>query len=551
MSSATEGKISVRHHTPRYLAIGLLMLSFGLALTSAIQKSPTMDEQNHIARGAAYLGTGDPRLSIEHPPLVNALSALPAHLLLDLHLPLDMWWEVSEWYNFADNFLWRANQRPDHIVFLARLPIIGMGLLLAVLVFRWASARFGPWGGLLAAAFCALDPNILAHERLSTTDVGGTFFAFLAAYALWRMLRRPSASRILAQAAGLALGLAFAAKLSALLFGPILTLAILLDALPNGPGRTRRLLSRAGIVLAVILLALLVVWATYRFQMGPLEEGGISVPAPPYIRGIQAMLNFASGGRPGYLLGQLNTEGWWYYFPVAFAVKTPLATLAGLLIATLAMLRRPSRDDLFILLPPLLFFLVSTTARLNLGYRHLLPMLPFLAVHIGRLIHSPPPLVSPSPSLPVALVLWLALATACIYPHFLAYFNPIGGGPENGWRILADSNVDWGQDLKGLQAWMEREGVERVRLSWFGSAYPEAYGIVYDPLPGVGFGSHFELWSDPPFTRDDPEPGIYVISANNLVGLALPDSNLYAWFRARPPDDHVGYSLLIYRVTAQ
>jgi hypothetical protein len=542
MSSAI--KRSVKHHTPRYLALVLLMLSFGLALTSAIQKSPTMDEQNHIARGAAYLGTGDPRLSIEHPPLVNVLSALPAHLLLDLRLPLDGWWEAGEWYHFADNFLWRVNQDPDRIVFLARLPIIGLGLMLAALVFRWASARFGPWGGLLAAAFCALDPNILAHERLSTTDVGGTFFVFLAAYAFWRMLRRPSASRILW--AGLALGLAFAAKLLALLFGPILALAILLDAIPSGPGRICRLLSRLGILLVMTLLALLVVWAAYRFQVGPLEEGSISVPAPPYVQGIQAILNFASGGRPGYLLGQLNTEGWWYYFPVAFAVKTPLATLAGLLIATLAMMRRPSRDDLFILLPSLLFFLILTTARLNLGYRHLLPILPFLAVHLARLVR-----LRASPYLPVALVLWLALATVCVYPHFLAYFNPIGGGPENGWRILADSNVDWGQDLKGLRVWMDREGVGRVRLSWFGSAYPEAYSIVYDPLPGVGFGSHFELWSDPPFTRDAPEPGIYVISANNLVGIALPDPDLYAWFRTRPPDDHVGYSLLIYQVTDQ
>ena len=151
---------------PRFLVIGLLVLTFGLALTSAIQKSPTMDEQNHIARGVAYLGTGDPRLSVEHPPLVNVLSALPARLLLDLHLPLDtIWWEAGEWYHFADDFLWKANPDPDRIVFLARLPIIGLGVMLAALVFRWANARFGPWGGLLAAVFCALDPNILAHTR--------------------------------------------------------------------------------------------------------------------------------------------------------------------------------------------------------------------------------------------------------------------------------------------------------------------------------------------------------------------------------------------------
>ena len=97
---------------------------------------------------------------------------------------------------------------------------------------------------------------------------------------------------------------------------------------------------------------------------------------------------------------------------------------------------------------------------------------------------------------------------------------------------------------------MEREGIERVRLAWFGSAYPERYGITYDPLPGLGFPSHFELWSDPPFDRNSPEPGIYVISVNNLVGVALPDPDLYSWFRARPPDDRIGYSLFIYRVTA-
>lgn len=551
--------VMFRKHNPRWLVVGLLVLSYGLALTSAIQKSPTMDEQNHIARGAAYLGTGDPRLSVEHPPLVNVLSALPAHLLLDLRLPLDtVWWEAGEWYHFADLFLWEVNSNAEQIVFLARLPIIGLGLMLAALVFRWASARFGPWSGLLATVFCVLDPNVLAHERLSTTDVGGTFFVFLAAYVLWRAIRRPSPPRILV--AGLALGLAFAAKLSALLFGPILALAVLLDGVAGGPGRARRLSGRVALVLVVTLLGLLVVWATYCFQVGPLEEGGPPVPAPPYVRGIRAVLNFAANGRPGYLLGQIRTGGWWYYFPVAFAVKTPLATLIALLPATWLALRRLQRDDLFLLLPPVAYFLVSMTSSLNIGYRHLLPILPFLAVHISRLAtpssRFPLPascFLLPAPRiacyLSVVLVVALAFSTLSIYPHFLAYFNPIGGGPENGWRILVDSNIDWGQDLKGLRAWMERKGIERVRLSWFGSARPEAYGIVYDLLPGVPHG--FSLWESPPFNRQQPEPGIYVISVTNLVGVIFPDHDIFAWFRVRLPDDRIGYSLFVYRVSAQ
>jgi len=527
-----------------------MLLTFGLALTSAVQKSPTMDEQNHIARGAAYLGTGDPRLSVEHPPLVNLLSGLPVHLLLHPNLPLDtVWWEAGEWYHFADLFLWEANPGPERIVFLARLPVLGLGLLLIALVHRWAGQRFGPWGGVLAAAFCGLDPNILAHTRLATTDVGGTFFIFLAGYALWRALRRPSVPRLLG--AGLALGLAFAAKLSALAFGPILALAALLDGLPGGPGRPRRLLSRAGAVAGMTLIALLTVWATYRFRIGPLGEGGPPVPAPPYLRGVRAVLDFAGGGRPGYLLRQVSAEGWWYYFPVAFAVKTPLATLVGVLMATGLALRRLARDDLLLLVPPVVFFLASTAARLNLGYRHLLPILPFLFVHLARLAYSPGHPSTQSPSLmrrflPALLALWLALAALHIYPHFLAFFNPLGGGPEEGWRVLADSNIDWGQDLKGLRAWMNREGVERVRLAWFGSARPEAYGIPYDLLPGVPHG--FFLSSDPPFNPDDPEPGMYAISVSNLVGAALPDPDLYAWFRDREPEAKIGYSVFIFRV---
>jgi hypothetical protein len=281
------------------------------------------------------------------------------------------------------------------------------------------------------------------------------------------------------------------------------------------------------------------------------------------------VLDFAAGGRPGYLLGQISTQGWWIYFPVAFAVKTPLATLVGLLIATGIAMRRPSHQDAFLLFPPVVFFLASATARLNLGYRHLLPILPFLAVHIGRLascarlvrsasirpcrpcpairILSPPNLLTAARALvSLSLAIWLAVGALSIAPHFLAYFNPIGGGPRNGWRVLADSNVDWGQDMKGLRAWMEREEVDRVRLAWFGTARPDYYGVLHDLLPGVPYG--FLAWDDPPFAPDDPEPGVYAISVSNLVGVSLPDPDLYAWFRERPPDDRIGHSVFIYRV---
>jgi hypothetical protein len=535
----------------RFALVGLLLLAYGLASTSAAVKSPTMDEQNHIARGLAYLGTGDPRLSVEHPPLLNVLNALPPYLLLDINLPLDEWWEAGEWYHFADNLLWKANAEPERIVFLARLPTMWLGLALVAVGFRWSARLFGSRGGLLSAFLLALDPNVLAHTRLSTTDVGGALLVALSCYGLWRSACRPSWSSYLGT--GLAFGLAAGARLSALLLLPIFALVLVIDAVAAGPDRPSRL-GRGMILLAtVITVAGLVVWAIYGFETGQAGGDGPAVPAPRYVEGVEAILSLSGGGRAGYLVGEYSDQGWWYYFPVAFAVKTPLPTLLLATAALVSALRHPRREDLFLLVPPAVYFVASMVSSLNIGYRHLLPVLPFLAVHVGRLGRDP---LRPSGRARAALrsvalagaVIWLAASTLPIYPHFLAFFNVLGGGADNGWRVLVDSNIDWGQDLKSLREWMEEQGVERVSLAWFGSAYPEAYGIEYEPLPGVGFGSHFELWSDPPFDPESPEPGIYVISVTNLVGVALPDHDLYKWFREREPDDKIGYSLFVYRV---
>jgi hypothetical protein len=149
----------------------------------------------------------------------------------------------------------------------------------------------------------------------------------------------------------------------------------------------------------------------------------------------------------------------------------------------------------------------------------------------------------------IALLAWLAWGTLAIYPHYLATFNELAGGPEEGWRILVDSNLDWGQDLKGLKRWMDEQGVERVKLGYLGEAYPAYYGINFDPLP-----SWPDRWQHPLY-HDlyplDPAPGRYAISANLIQGRNLADPQTYAWFREREPVDKVGYSIFIYDVPAR
>ncbi|PYQ12326.1 MAG: hypothetical protein DMF80_19540 [Acidobacteria bacterium] len=141
------------------------------------------------------------------------------------------------------------------------------------------------------------------------------------------------------------------------------------------------------------------------------------------------------------------------------------------------------------------------------------------------------------------LCAWHAVSTALVHPHYLAYVNELGGGPANGYRLFADSSLDWGQDLKNLKRYLGRHGVRAVKLSYFGTADPAYYDIPGELLP-----SH--MLPPPRETTTEVKPGdLLAVSATNLQGVYLPpeDQPLMARLREQRPIDNVGYSILIYR----
>lgn len=529
-------------------AVGLLGLMFALMVSSASLKSPTMDEQNHIARGYAYLRTGDLRLNLDHPPLINSLSAAPLLLLPDLKLPTDSpAWERAHTITFATQFLWHGDHNADQILLLARLPIILLAILLGCFVFGWARELHGPLAGLLALGLYVFDPNILAHARLTTTDLGVTCFLFMAVYCFWRWLNHPTWSRL--AAAGLTLGLALVSKYSALVLIPILALIGLAHILTSGQPiqRARKLAPSVGLM---TVLAGLVVWAVYGFEVGPLAEGGIAVPVPTYVKGLQQVFRHIEAGHPAFLHGDYFTTARWDYFPVVFAIKTPLPTLI-LLFLTLSwtVKQRAWRSVYPLLLPVLVYMAISLSSKsLNIGYRHILPMLPFLFVFASSVARRIEFRKTPAAAACLLLAVWHLVGSVRIYPHYLAYFNELAGGPDNGWRYLVDSNLDWGQDLKGLKKYMEQEDIEEVYLSWFGSTYPETYGydIPHRLLPSYVY--YPGQVTGVAFNPLRPAPGVYAISATNLQGVYFSDHDLFAWFRERQPLAKIGYSIFIYQV---
>jgi hypothetical protein len=501
--------------------------------------APTYDEAMTLTAGYSYLVRRDFRLHRESPPLVKTIIALPLFMAHRLPFtPPPEQWRVADGFRIGQHFLYASAVPADRLLALSRSANLGLGALLVALVGWWSHRLWGPTAALVAIALAALEPNLVAHASVATTDVGCTLFIVSTLYLLWECLASPSAARWLA--AGIATGLALASKYAAITLFPIIGIVLAGHVLLEpGPRPLRaRLRHAAGGAALVCLSAMSVVWAAYFFQ-------GFA----PWWTGLRRFLALAAAGQASFFLGQYSYEGWWSYFPVAFLVKTPVGTLcliaASLILARAgAPLRR--REALVLLTPVVVVLGVAMHARTHIGVRHILAVYPFLFVLASRLVT-----IRPRPAWLTAALVALALAatalsTLRVAPHQLAYFNELVGGPEEGHRYLSDSNLDWGQDLKAVKTFMEQAELPIIYLSYFGTAPPAYYGIRHQYVPG----SWPLEWPLPPdLVPADLERKMLAISLFNLQEVQTHDAQLFAWLRARRPVARIGYSIRLYDLT--
>jgi len=202
---------------PVALALLAALLLQGLIFIG--ESAQTSDEAAHIAAGYSYLTTADFRLNPEHPPLIKEWAALPL-LLLDLQFPRGPLWDQAEEWNIGRIFVHENRVSNDTILLLGRVQVLLLSLVLGWFLFRCGRRLFGARGALLALALYVLDPNVVAHSSLITTDLGITLFMFLAVYALWAWSEQSSPGSFLA--CGLTVGGAFASKYTSFWLLPIL-----------------------------------------------------------------------------------------------------------------------------------------------------------------------------------------------------------------------------------------------------------------------------------------------------------------------------------------
>ncbi|CAG0933515.1 hypothetical protein TFLX_03087 [Thermoflexales bacterium] len=536
----------------------LLVMLIQLSAASPTQ-SAAFDETYHITFGYAYLRTGDARLSQgQNPPLTNVITALPLLLRTDISFPDDhSTWADGNIFSFANEFLWQANDDPQQLILLARLPEMMLALLLACVVYAFTRSLFGQRAAVFALSLCVFDPNVLAHGHIVGTDLGVAFFMFSALWLWVAALKRMSLKR--AAMAGLLVGAALATKYSAVWLIPPLILIGLIY-----PTARSTWLSHLKLLLIAGVAALITIWMTFGFSLNPINPGEIPVPAAQYWQSLSKVANRVESSTSAFLLGQISPTGFWQYYPIVFLLKTPLPTLAFLVLGVLSLLARRRRADIASWLVPLFFMLMAMIAGLNLGYRLILPVLPFVLMIAGRGVEvllcgrlttqnqiTPISMARPVPrwrSLLTGLLgTWLMIDALTVAPSHIAYFNQLAGDRSRDYELLVDSNLDWGQDLIALRDWLKTNKVDSIYLAYFGTAHPTAYNVPAQLLASFPLNDHGREIDG--FNAHALKPGWYAISATSLqLGVLYTRQNIYAPFRVRPPDARAGRSLLLYHI---
>jgi 4-amino-4-deoxy-L-arabinose transferase-like glycosyltransferase len=467
----------------------VLLVALAVARVVATYRvfNQTFDEPAHIAGGMAWLDRG--QSDYDHPPLARVVAALGPYLMGIRSFGLKLIFEEGNAILYAGNHYFRT-------LALARMGILPFLVIACALVWSWSRRLFGTGVALASTLLFTMLPPILAHSGLVTTDMACATFVFASTYAFSRWLERPAWRQSLLL--GASTGLAAISKYSSLVFVPASMLAVLLlywfiERPPIAAFRREALRRTVSAIFAAAVL-FLVIWAGYRFSVGPVTPGDRpyetidrllpegSLPAWQFFDGIGQIEYHNARGHESWLLGEYRTDGWWYFFPVVIAVKTPIAFLLLCIIGFLYLTHQSAARIRWQEWVPgacvPMILLVCMTSRIDMGVRHILPIYPLLAIVAGvgltRLLQAGRTRKAAA-AWGFVLVLWLVASSVWSHPDYLAYFNEwVGPKPE--W-VLAESDLDWGQDLQRLSDTLKQLGVKEVSLSYFGTADLTRHGL--------------------------------------------------------------------------
>ena len=425
--------------------------------------------------------------------------------------------------------IWNWKLAPG-LLLRARLLNILVSVALCVGILVMATRWFSASAGIAALAIYSLDPLTIAHAGLATLDIPSAASIFAAMLAAHTGFATSRAAR--AVLAGALVGVALAIKVSAIVLLPVLVAL----AYFSKPSREKHLFLRLpfSVLLVIAGTAIIIVLAA-----GYPDPGS-------WLRAWDMQNQHAKVGDPAFALGLRSGIGWWWYYPVAWVIKTPVSILLATAAGVALIVRAAGQDvgrTITLLGVPTVLFAYGLNSRVDIGVRQLLPVTPFLAVAGGIAVDRIAGFRVGRYTL-IAFAVWLLVGTARIHPCEIAYANELAGGPSRLHRILSDSNVDWGQALPDLAAFVRKSPVRRLWLRYFGTGVPEAYGIKnYRRVQGRSLGRHEN--SDGP---DRSGKELLAISSYHLMDVGA-DPQVSQWFREHRPLAVAGYAIVVFDIT--
>lgn len=588
----------MKNLTSNIIAGIILFFTFFVALLSIADDSLTFDETAHIGAGYSYLTKLDYRVNPEHPPLIKDLASLPL-LFLNLNFPEEsfrnvnpaIWWTQ---FDFGNDFLYKSGNNPNIILFLTRLPMILLFIFLGWFIYFWTKKIAGIYPALFALTLFSFSPNFLANGRLVTTDVGAALGAVIATYFWLNFLKKPNKLNIFL--AGIFFGIAILIKFNLVLLVFLFGIITIIWAWLKKTGVFKYI--GLGLLTGIIGL-IFVVFPVYKIHILNypkdlqvqhtqevlanagnvpqvfkninlfLAKNEVLRPFGEFFLGLNMATNRTASGNTTYFLGTVSAEGRPQYFPIVYLIKEPLALhliIIFLLLFFAYKLKKPfwkntgqrmknwindnfTQFSMIVFL--LIYWITSISGNLNIGIRHILPVLPFtyILVSWGASLLLKELKTEKSKKIIISaliiLIFWYCISSISVFPHYLAYFNELAGGPENGYKFVVDSNLDWGQDLKRLAIWVEEKNIDKIYLDYFGGGSPEYY-----------LGEKYKYWDRSKPESEFPRGNYLAVSATQLQGQrALPvlgykePSFYYLWLNNyEPPIAKIGYSIFIYYI---
>lgn len=567
------------------LALAVAFLSQILAVVRA--EVMTYDEGYHTYAGFRYWQCADFGVNPEHPPLPKLIAALP---LVLTHTPAPAGecpvasTAKGSGYGDSDGWYYGSTTEPprvavDKVIWRARLTMSVFAVVLAITAFFFTRRLFGDASSLVALGLIAFEPTLIAHGALVTTDMALSAMSLLAVYAFYSYQRREDVMHLLL--AGLSCGLAFSVKHSGVLIAPVLVLLSLAEVISvwrsSRPNLRAVVLRKTASLLVVFAIGVGVLWATYLFRYSARPNGAaltlsladfiadttaknnrsfmlhiIPVLAhfhllpEAYLYGFVDVLSISNPGQSSFLLGHLYPHGVPQYFPLVALIKSTLGMLALGGLAAVAALRRKLDIDLrvlYLLAPMVVWMLGGMGSTLNIGYRHVLPIIAPACCLIGAAAVALWRRYGPAYRAMLAVLLAAhVVSSLASFPNEIAYANEAFGGVHNIHNLLTDSNNDWSQAVPQLSVWLQEHNVRDCWLAYDGMAHPDHSGVPCRLLIPNLFG-----------TKGPPPPahatGTFVISGLSLSGIEWerPDLNPYANFQASQPAAVVGGADMVYQ----